>query len=48
VSHGYSGGVKAVLGLRPTENTVIEYSLSADRSPGWNSTSSGFSLKYTF
>ena len=48
VSRGYSGDVKAALGLRPTENTVIEYSLSADRSPGWNSSSSGFSLKYTF
>jgi len=48
VSYGYGGSVKAVIGLRPSENTVIEYSLSSDRSPGWNSTSSGFSLKYTF
>jgi hypothetical protein len=47
-THGYSTSVSAVLGLRPIENMVIEYSLSADRSPGWNSRSSALSVKYAF
>jgi hypothetical protein len=48
VSRGNDGNVKAVLGLRPAKDMTIEYIWSTDRSPGWNSTSSGFFLKYTF
>ena len=47
-SSGYDLSMTAVVGLKPTEKTNIEYTWSSESSAGWNSKTSGLSLKYMF
>lgn len=45
---GFATSASALLGIRPSENMVFECNFAGDRSPGWNSTEVGFSIKYFF
>ena len=36
------------LGIRPIRDTELQFYLSTEQSPGWNSIASGLSLRYTF
>jgi hypothetical protein len=45
---GYSISASGALGVRPTANTRIEFSLGRDQSVGYSSTSSGLKFRYDF
>ncbi len=45
---GFATSATAAFGIRPERNTVLQCYFTGDRSPGWNSTQTGLSLKYTF
>ena len=47
-SSGYDLNMSAMVGIKPTEKTRVEYTWSSESSPGWNSKTSGLSFKYMF
>ena len=45
---GFGASASAAFGFRPTKDMLIECYFSGDRSPGWQSTATGLSLKYFY
>lgn len=47
-SGGFGASASATFGFRPTPDMLIECYFSGDKSPGWQSTATGLSLKYFY
>lgn len=47
-SSGFSESAAAAFGFRPTESMMVEFYCNRDESPGWHSTASGITLKYSY